>query len=240
MLPVDNTRRFFIEENEVDALVEAVPKDGLSDYVAWLAATGQRKREASLMTWTMVEGNERITVPKAICKNKSDRVILLSRDLLDIIESRRAARPYQMADGTTAMSSYIFHCGDGKQICLFRKSWFTACKKIGRPELHVHDLRRVAARRLLRAEIHISRCKKIVGWKSDAMFERYAIYRRRRSKSSAGNRGNVPEISGGGTGGESGKDRFHVNPSSHRNQRKPEAQKLPAFLLMRFTNFPVS
>ncbi len=84
MLPVDNTRRFFIEENEVDALVEAVPKDGLSDYVAWLAATGQRKREASLMTWTMVEGNERITVPKAICKNKSDRVILLSKDLLDI------------------------------------------------------------------------------------------------------------------------------------------------------------
>jgi len=52
-----------------------LPAD-LKGFVGWLAATGMRKGEASLLRWEMVQGNE-LQIPATICKNEMARTIPL-------------------------------------------------------------------------------------------------------------------------------------------------------------------
>jgi integrase len=83
---------------------------------------------------------------------------------------------------------YVFH-RNGKPIRTIYKSWRAACKraavvKLGgletvvRPRLlgrTPHDFRRTAARNLIRAGVPQHVVMKLCGWKTDAMFRRYAI-----------------------------------------------------------------
>ena len=83
---------------------------------------------------------------------------------------------------------YVFH-RNGKPIRTIYKSWRSACKraavvKQGRLETVVrprllgrtpYDFRRTAARNLIRAGVPQHVVMKLCGWKTDAMFRRYAI-----------------------------------------------------------------
>jgi hypothetical protein len=56
----------------------------------------------------------------------------------------------------------VFH-RDGEPVAEFRKSWATACKKAGCPGTLVHDLRRSAARNLIRSGCSQDVAKRVGG-----------------------------------------------------------------------------
>jgi integrase len=72
-------------------------------------------------------------------------------------------------------SPYLFTWLDHDRIKDFRNSWQNACTRAGVPNLLFHDLRRTAVRNMRRAGIDPQRIKRIIGHKSDSMFERYNI-----------------------------------------------------------------
>lgn len=82
----------------------------------------------------------------------------------------------------------VFH-RNGKPILAYLDAWRAACKRastvqrdglesITRPRLvgrTPHDFRRTAARNLIRAGVAQHVVMQLCGWKTDAMFRRYAI-----------------------------------------------------------------
>jgi hypothetical protein len=69
---------------------------------------------------------------------------------------------------------FVFRRGS-KPIKNFRKSWATACEAAGVPDLMPHDLRRTAAREMIRAGIQEKVVMQVCGWKTRVMFDRYNI-----------------------------------------------------------------
>jgi hypothetical protein len=59
--------------------------------------------------------------------------------------------PIPIVGGAVRFSKFIFHRRDGEPITEFRKSWKTACKKAGCGNMIPYDMRRSAARDMIRA-----------------------------------------------------------------------------------------
>src|SRR4051812_44929790 len=85
-------------------------------------------------------------------KNGSGRVLPLHADLWDLIERRWTARTIPVKDGTTKLSSFVFHRA-GEPVVDFRKPWKEACSKAKIPGRLFHDLRRTAVRNMVRAGV---------------------------------------------------------------------------------------
>jgi integrase len=64
---------------------------------------------------------------------------------------------------------------EGRRLLTYRAQWNRARKKIGREDLHLHDLRHAAVTNMLDAGIDESRAMKVVGHKTFAMIKRYRI-----------------------------------------------------------------
>ncbi len=85
-------------------------------------------------------------------KNGHGRPLALDAELAALIERRWIARKYQTADGTSALSPFVFH-RHGKPIVDFRKAWRSACEAAGVSGRLFHDLRRTAVRNMVRAGV---------------------------------------------------------------------------------------
>ena len=69
---------------------------------------------------------------------------------------------------------WVFH-RNGQRIKGFRRAWKTACTAAGVPGRIPHDFRRTAVRNLERAGVPRSVAMKLVGHKTEAIYQRYAI-----------------------------------------------------------------
>ena len=94
-------------------------------------------------------------------------------ELVQLIERRKEARSIK-TDSGVLLSSLVFH-RVGKPVAEFRKSWATACKKAGCEGRIFHDLRRSAARQLVRSGCSKDVARQLGGWKTDSMFSRYNV-----------------------------------------------------------------
>jgi hypothetical protein len=97
---------------------------------------------------------------------------------LNLVASVRAEIGDRMADTftTAAATAYVSESRKpGEPIVEFRKSWQTACKKAGLDGRLLHDLRRSAARNLIRSGVSRNVAKMVGGWKTDSMFDRYNV-----------------------------------------------------------------
>ena len=63
----------------------------------------------------------------------------------------------------------------GHGVSEVKTAWKKACRRAKIPELLVHDLRRTAARNMIRAGIPEKQIMLIAGWKTRSMFDRYHI-----------------------------------------------------------------
>lgn len=196
----DNVRKGFFSKDQMERLLSFLPDDGLRDFTRFAWCTGMRRGELASLKWNFIDGEE-LNVPAEFCKSNEPHKIPIKGPLVAIIERRRAARPFRWG-GVTQLADYIFHRGDGLPILEFRKSWQTAaisadlgamicpkCEAQGPKKYcrkcrvdtnyvgsHFHDLRRTAARDLVRLPgVSQKMARAITGHKTDSMFDRYNI-----------------------------------------------------------------
>jgi integrase len=164
-LPEDNVRTGTMTPTQYDALKRAMPAhSALALCIGY--HTGIRRGLILDLLWEWVDmeaGVIRIP-PKDRSTKKKPRSIPIYGDMRAMLEMAREA----------AKTAHVIEF-DGKRIYSLKRSWSTATKLCKCPTMLFHDLRRTAATNMDAAGISRSRIKECVGWKTDAMFERYRI-----------------------------------------------------------------
>jgi integrase len=107
-----------------------------------------------------------LTVPGIVAKNGDPMPLPLTGGLLALIARR--------ATGRADLCPYVF-AKQGRRLDRFDDIWREATDAVGRPGFLFHDLRRSAARALRRAGVDELTIMARGGWKTRAMFARYAI-----------------------------------------------------------------
>jgi integrase len=98
---------------------------------------------------------------------------MLEGDLGELIDRRWDARLFQK-DRNIRVAALVFH-RDGEPVGDFRKAWATACRAAGVPDKLFHDLRRTAARNMVRAGVPERVAMAVTGHLTRSMFDRYNI-----------------------------------------------------------------
>jgi integrase len=183
-LPEKNARQGFFEKAELDRLLPHLPQP-LDDMTRFAFKSGWRRGELRTLTWESVVGNE---IRLGWTKNGQPRSLPLDGQLAELIERRRRAREYRTASGV-GLSAYVFH-RNGKPInkTVFGKQWRAACILAGLGRYVAdekgkrrysgkifHDLRRTAARNMIRAGVPQAVAMTVTGHETDSMFTRYNI-----------------------------------------------------------------
>lgn len=167
----DNARSGFFNRAPFDVLYSSLPSD-LNDFSLFAYLTGWRKNAIASLEWSDVrDGN--IYLRGVYSKNKKPYYVPIIGELVQLIERREKARSVK-TDSGVLLSALVFH-RDGARITEFRKSWATACKKADCEGRLFHDLRRSAARQLIRSGVTKDVARQLGGWKTDSMFSRYNV-----------------------------------------------------------------
>jgi integrase len=150
LLAEHNVRQGFVEPGTFEEIVKRLPGP-IDDVARFGFITGWRKQEIlSLhlsLQWSDVDlENRRIRLRRENSKNEEPRVLVLTADLLALIQRRWAARQYQTKMGV-ALSRWVFH-RRGQRVVDFRDAWAEACTAAKVPGLLFHDLRRSAVRNM--------------------------------------------------------------------------------------------
>ena len=149
VLPESNTRQGFFERPDLEAVIAALPDD-LRDFTRFAYLTGWRKGEIISLKWSDVDRDAgAIRLRPEAAKTGRGRTVMLEGDLAELIDRR--SRLFEK-DGNVRVTQLVFH-RDGKSVGDFKKSWATACRAAGVPDKLFHDLRRTAARNMVRAGV---------------------------------------------------------------------------------------
>src|SRR5262245_53513459 len=98
---------------------------------------------------------------------------MLEGDLAELIDRGWESRLFEK-DGNVRVTALVFH-RDGKPVGDFKKSWATACRAAGVPDRLFRDLRRTAARNMVRAGVPERIAMAILRHVTRRMFDRYNI-----------------------------------------------------------------
>lgn len=180
-LDAASIRQGFFDEGELAALVLHLPA-AIGDLIRFLYMVGWRRGEGIGLMWAAIDWDDAdypgeheepvpgenacIRIDGTQTKGGEDREypIYDAPELRELLLARWRAR-----DGL-----HVFH-RHGKAIGDFRKVWERATKAAGVEGRLVHDLRRSAARDARRNGVSEGEIMKLQGWRTRAMFDRYAI-----------------------------------------------------------------
>jgi integrase len=173
VLPENNTRQGFFERPDLEAVVAALPAY-LRDFTRFAYLTGWRKGEIISLRWTDVDRDAgAIRLRPEAAKTGRGRTVMLEGDLAELIDRRGQARLFQK-DGNIRVAPLVFQ-RHGEPMGDFRKAWATACHADGVPDKLFHDLRRTAARNMVRAGVLERVAMAVTGHVTRSMFDRYNI-----------------------------------------------------------------
>jgi len=162
----NNARQGFLDHASFLALRKKLPVY-LRDPVTFLNLSGWRVSEMKAVEWRDVDlAGKVVRLRPEIFKNKDGRVLPLSDELLEVIETAREKRRPDCL--------FVFHL-NGEPIGDFRKAWRNATKAAGLGRVIVHDLRRTAIRNMVRAGIPERVAMSLSGHKTQSIFDRYNI-----------------------------------------------------------------
>jgi len=172
-LPENNTRQGFFERPDLEAVTATLP-DYLRDFTRFAYFTGWRKGEVTSLRWTDVDRDAGvIRLRPEAAKTGRGRMVILEGDLAELIDRRWDARLFAN-DGRPGVAVFVFH-RNGRPIGDFGKAWATACRAAGVPDKLFHDLRRTAARNMVRAGVPERVAMAVTGHVTRSMFDRYNI-----------------------------------------------------------------
>jgi integrase len=173
-LALNNTRVGFFQHDQFQAVLKHLPEHyqavvECAYITGWRMAdelfTRQRHHLDLKPGWLRLDPGE--------TKNGEGRQFPLTQRLREVLEKQtERTRALEKAKGV--IIPWLFH-RDGKQIKGFRKAWLRACRNAGVPGKIPHDFRRTAVRNLERAGVPRSAAMKMVGHKTQSIYQRYAI-----------------------------------------------------------------
>ena len=168
LLKVSNNREVYLTRDDLNALIDACGQStnrDLKDIIQVLVLTGARKREVLNAEWAHLNF-ERQTLWLPDTKNGQPRNLSLCKDVLTLLEKRKALR---------FTSKYIFanpktHKPYG---CIFH-AWDIARKQAGFPNLRIHDLRHSFASALVNQGVSLYEVQYLLGHNSIRSTQRYS------------------------------------------------------------------
>ena len=178
-LEIDNVREGFVSVGEFNTLLaELTRRDpAVAELVQFLYVSGWRRREAQFLPWSAVDWDSgAITLAAARSKNKKPRLFPFAAHptLKALLECRRAATEQAQRQAGSVIS-WVFFRGPGRVIKDFGDTWAQATHAAGLPGLLVHDLRRSAARNLIRSGVSQQVAQQFTGHVTPTIFSRYNI-----------------------------------------------------------------
>jgi len=166
LLEGENVREGFLNKADFDKLADSLETQA-KDIVIFLYNSGWRSKEAMTLEWRDVDlPGGMIRLRRENNKIKKGRSLPLLGELHAVIERRAQVRRLDCP--------FVFH-RNGKPIKSFRKTWKTACKAIGQPNLVPHDMRRSAVRNFRKAGLSETEGMKMSGHKTNSIYKRYDI-----------------------------------------------------------------
>jgi len=127
--------------------------------------TGWRIRELSSRRWTDVDWDGGwLRIEAGESKTGEPRKYPLVPELRALLQAQN--------DGN---SEYVFHSKGGAAIGNYYGAWKRACREAGYQGIIFHDLRRSAARNLIRSGQQQVIAMKLMGHRTVSMFQRYSI-----------------------------------------------------------------
>lgn len=157
-----NVRQGFFDPGELARIVALLPEN-LRPIVQVLHITGWRVGEVLSRRWSDVEDGF-LHLRPGETKNGRGRVFPLAPDLEKIFE--------KLPKSPRAPAAPIFGVVKTSQL---RLGWDAARAAAGLPGRLLHDLRRTAARDLIKAGVDRDTAKRILGHETDSIFTRYRI-----------------------------------------------------------------
>jgi integrase len=168
-------RTGFVEDADLPGLLAEL-SPALRPLVHFLALTGWRVSEARGLTWDRVDfAAGVVTLAVGSTKTGAGRVFPFAAlpELAALLQTQRdATKALERATGQIVR--WVFH-RHGQPVRDFFAAWKAATIRAGHPGLLVHDLRRSAVRRFVRAGIPERVAMSLSGHKSRSVFDRYNI-----------------------------------------------------------------
>ncbi len=174
-IPKTSRRRGFFEANELAAVLAHL-EPVYRPVIEFLSLTGWRLGEALALEWRQVDRKAGII---RIEDTKSDepRTLPYTADpaLADLIHRQREATA-RVERELGRIGKHVFHNEQGRPFTHgFHDAWEKARKAANLPGVLIHDLRRTAARDLVRAGVPEKVIMRLCGWETRSVFDRYAI-----------------------------------------------------------------
>lgn len=174
MLAEAAPRSGFFDAAQLKAVLANLPEP-LQPLVQFMFVTGWRSlSEVITLQWRHVDFEAGcIRLDPGTTKNGEGRVFPFTADLKAVLDQQKASVD-RLRKESNVICPWVFH-RDGQQIRSFRKAFSTACKVAGLPGRIPHDMRRAAARNLVRAGISERVAMQLMGHKTRSIFDRYHI-----------------------------------------------------------------
>jgi integrase len=175
MLREDNARQEFLDPAEFEAVCGHFPAP-VAAAVRFAYTTGWRiKSEVLTLEWRNFDTEaETVSLDGENSKNGEPRTFFYVGipALKDSIDAQAAEHARLKREGVVC--PFVFH-RNGSRIKNIRAAWETACTAAGFPGRVPHDMRRSAARNLVRAGVSENVAMRLLGHKTRAVFDRYDV-----------------------------------------------------------------